>query len=217
MTEDVRRWLPAPAGRLLLLLWLPWPRRRPSLIRPRRRYAAGGRCRRRRKRDDDGVAHVVSAVDTRPGQVTPRTASYERRKRTTSFRPAESICGYQTFHTTTTTTILLSIGAGAIDLAGARAPPPKNTTSEARWGTTQIYRGTLKKFRRFVCPLNFVGAPNFVMHPQNRGTGLCTQHQIRVGAYATFCFCLSGLFYGDYSRLGRVRYTPSKEPFVNCW
>ena len=158
MTEDVRRWLPAPAGRLLLLLWLPWPRRRPSLIRPRRRYAAGGRCRRRRKRDDDGVAHVVSAVDTRPGQVTPRTASYERRKRTTSFRPAESICGYQTFHTTTTTTILLSIGAGAIDLAGARAPPPK-IRHRRHDGAQHKFTGAPSKNSGASCALSILWVP----------------------------------------------------------
>jgi len=68
--------------RLLLLAW-PWPSR----------WRRGGSSAERWSEfDDDGIAHVVRPVDTRPGQVTPRTSRHKRRKRAASFRPAESVC-----------------------------------------------------------------------------------------------------------------------------
>jgi len=82
-----------PLHSLLQLLMLPWPPRRPTLTLRRRRGGTGGGH--WSELDDDRVAHVVGCVDTRAGQVAPRAASHESRKRTASFRPAESICAGQ--------------------------------------------------------------------------------------------------------------------------
>jgi len=77
---------------LLLRLALPW---QPRLSAPIGRCRDGTDARRWSEGDDDRVAHVVSSVDAPAGQVTPWTASNERRERTASFRPAESICNGQ--------------------------------------------------------------------------------------------------------------------------
>lgn len=76
VTQDESRRL--PSSRCLLLLLLPCQLRRDG-----ERWSGS---------DDDGISHVVGSVDTRARQIAPRTASYERRKRTASLRPAESIC-----------------------------------------------------------------------------------------------------------------------------